>query len=229
MDLKSNPQIWTINKEGHFSCKVSPLWWWRGDDIRVMPLYLGTILLQSLWDPASGTSWKTTFPVWLLLLLHRHLLHCWLWGRHAPDLAFPAASGHSHLCCLSGAPAAGKPGTFGAGVVDLSLNALFWFLMSLSQHFLSVISVWRASIPLDGEPEVGRELQPSQGSDWEACGVMCQLTEDWPTDGLSQWILCSSSTTGIEAHLCFTNGKLVLVTVLYLLWTFFYCEHVDTP
>lgn len=88
-----------------------------------MPLYLGTILLQSLWDPASGTSWKTTFPVRLLLLLHRHLLHCWLWGRHAPDLALPAASGHSHLCCLSGAPTAGKPGTFGTGVVDLSLNA----------------------------------------------------------------------------------------------------------
>lgn len=101
---------------------------------------------------------------------------------------------------------------------------LFWFLLNLSQHHcLSVISVWRTSIPLDGEPEVRRELQPTQGSDWEACGVMRQLTEDRPTDGLPQWVLCSSSTTGIEAHLCFmfllTNDKLVLVAVIYLMWT----------
>lgn len=136
MDLKSSPRIWTINEEGRCSCKVSPLWWWRGDDI--MPLYLGTILLQSLRDPASGTSWKTTFPVWLLLLLHRHLLHCWLWGRHTPNLALPAASGHSHLCCLGGASTAGKLSTFGGWLCGFIFKCQWHFTTSFTG--LSAIS-----------------------------------------------------------------------------------------
>lgn len=69
----------------------------------------------------------------------------------------------------------------------------FLILLSLSQHHgLSVISVWRTSVPLDGEPEVRRQLQPPQGSDWEARSVMCQLPEDRPADGFPQWVLCSS-------------------------------------
>lgn len=65
-------------------------------------------LLQRLWDPASWESREATVSIWLVLFLHRHLLHCGLWGRHTPNLALSASGGHSHLCCLGGAPYAGK-------------------------------------------------------------------------------------------------------------------------
>lgn len=51
---------------------------------------------------------------------------------------------------------------------------------------------------MDGEPEVRRELQPPPGADREACGVVCQLTEDRPADGFPQRVLRSSQTAGTK-------------------------------
>lgn len=59
-----------------------------------------------------------------------------------------------------------------------------------------ILTVWRVGLPVDGEPEVGRELQPAPSSDREACGAVCQLSEDWPADGLPQRVLRSSQTAG---------------------------------
>lgn len=79
----------------------------------------------------------------------------------------------------------------------LSLARYFFHSSSSSWHCLVVIvSVWRISISVDGEPEAGRKLQPPPGANREACGAVCQLAEDRSADGFPQWVLCSSQTTG---------------------------------
>ena len=49
---------------------------------------------------------------------------------------------------------------------------------------------------MDGETEVGGQLQPPPGPDGEARGVVCELAEDRPADGFPERVLRSSQTSG---------------------------------
>lgn len=55
----------------------------------------------------------------------------------------------------------------------------------LSLGFIRV-SVRGADVPLDGEAEVWRELQPPPSADGETRRTLCQRAEDRPADGFSQ-------------------------------------------
>ena len=61
-----------------------------------------------MWDSTLGASREEPVSVQRLLLLHRHLLHGGLRGRHPPHLALPAAGGHHDLCGAGGAASAGR-------------------------------------------------------------------------------------------------------------------------
>lgn len=65
-------------------------------------------LTQHMRDPAPGACRQEPLPLQLLLLLHRHLLHCGLRGCDPADLALPAAGGHHDLRGSGGAPSAGE-------------------------------------------------------------------------------------------------------------------------
>lgn len=66
------------------------------------------LLKQHMWNPASGAGGQKPLPLQLFLLLHRHLLHRRLWGRHPADMALPAAGGHHDLRGSGGAAPAGE-------------------------------------------------------------------------------------------------------------------------
>lgn len=65
---------------------------------------------------------------------------------------------------------------------------------------LSFLSVRRAGVLVDGEPEVGWKLQPPPRADGETCGVVRQLAEDRPADGFPQRVLRSPEAAGTEAN-----------------------------
>lgn len=94
------------------------------------------------------------------------------------------------LQCLS--PSVSRQQIYLSFIIYSALVA-FWHHIDVA---VVILSVWRTSIPVDGEPEVRGELQSPPGADREACGAVCQLTEDWPADGFPQWVLCSPQTTG---------------------------------
>lgn len=69
---------------------------------------MSRLLKQHVWNPASGAGGQKPLPLQLFLLLHRHLLHRRLWGRHPEDMALPAAGGHHDLRGSGGAAPAGE-------------------------------------------------------------------------------------------------------------------------
>lgn len=113
-------------------------------------------------------------------------------------------------CCLQTTASAGFTQVLSPSVSRQQIYPFHYLLHSccIWHHadVVVIVSVWRASIPVDGEPEVRRELQPPPGADGEACGVVCQLAEDWPADGFPQRVLRSSQTTGTK-----TNGGFMML------------------
>lgn len=73
----------------------------------------------------------------------------------------------------------------------------FWsFCGGLCFYSAFCVLVWGADLPVDGETEVWRELQPPQGANRETCSVVCELPQNRPAHGFSQWILRTSETPG---------------------------------
>ncbi len=56
--------------------------------------------------------------------------------------------------------------------------------------------VWAVGFLVDGATEVRRELQPLSCPDREARSLVCQLSQDRPTHGLSQRVLRTPQTAG---------------------------------
>lgn len=79
--------------------------------ILMLFLFVSNVMcsLQHMWHSAPGASREESHPLQLLLLLHRHLLHCGLRGRHSSHMALPAAGGHYDLRGPGGAAPAGTP------------------------------------------------------------------------------------------------------------------------
>lgn len=136
-----------------------------------------------MWDPAPGAGGQKPLPLQLFLLLHRHLLHRGLRGRDPEDMALPAAGGHHDLRGSGGAAPAGerrrrrgtRPPRGGGG------GGLFSLFMPRV-----ALSVRGADLPVDGETEVGRKLQPPQSPDGETRSSVCQRTKDRSAHGFSQ-------------------------------------------
>lgn len=148
---------------------------------------MSRLLKQHMWNPASGAGGQKPLPLQLFLLLHRHLLHRRLWGRHPADMALPAAGGHHDLRGSGGAAPAGERRR-------TCTCAQRWALFFTPPYCCA--SVRGADLPVDGETEVWRQLQPPQSPDGETRSSLRQRTEDRSAHGFSQRILRSSETAG---------------------------------
>lgn len=108
-------------------------------------------------------------------------------------------------------------------------NVFFFFFC---ESYFCCASVWGADLPVDGEAEVWRELQPPQSSDWEACGAVCQRAQNRPAYGFSQWVLCPSQTSGTKTvisihHIKWDNDTLGVwyLKIEYLLHLWLLCNY----
>lgn len=83
---------------------------------------------------------------------------------------------------------------------------IFKYFLFLLCVFYSLAVVWGVDLSVDGKAEIWRKLQQTSGSNRETCGLMCQYSQNRPAHGLSQWILRSSSHTGVySVCLCVFN------------------------
>lgn len=62
------------------------------------------------------------------------------------------------------------------------------------------VSVRGADVPVDGETEVWRELQPPPSADGETRRTLRQRAEDRPAHGFPQRVLRPSQTAGTNQH-----------------------------
>lgn len=97
--------------------------------------------MQHMWDSAPGEGRQKPLPLQLLLLLHRHLLHCGVWRRHSTHLAVSAAGGHNDLCGSGGSTTAGKMMFFASNITISHLWLIVYFSLCLCQ-FEELIYLW---------------------------------------------------------------------------------------
>lgn len=152
-------------------------------------------VIQHVRDPAPGACRQKPLPLQLFLLLHRHLLHRRLRGRDPADMALPAAGGHHDLRGSGGAASAGEGRPREACPCCQRCDAFVFFPTACCYAV-----VRGADLPVDGEAEVWRKLQPPQSADGETRSSVCQRTKDRSAHGFSQRILCPSEAAGREQN-----------------------------